>query len=304
MSFSPSDNQFAVCVNTVAGTTDATPTMLIFPHEESNNINYTSNWLDSPNVKPNRGSAGGKNTSFSTTGSLSCHLSRNDAVDVLLASGFSGTWEADELKGGATDTALTIEKRMGVSGARRYHRVAGSQVSKVNFNAKASANCMVSFDSVGMNFESGSAVITGATYPPIAQTNVLAGPDCAVTIAGQTLDYIGFSLDVEFDRSAQFKLNSNAARGIGTAGYRKVSGEIEFFMPTTDYYAALLDPNGLNLQIQMGAGANGYLIIVPAAQFKVPEDSADGSAMIVKAQFSGANTVADGTNIILNRLAA
>ena len=303
MSFNPSDNRFAIIAEATAGTTPATPAFITFEHEESNNVNYTAEWIDSPNVKPNRGSAGGRNVSFSTTGSLSSHVFRDPAIDLLLESGLSGSFTADVLKGGAADKSLTIEKRMGVSGGYRYHRVSGSQVSKTSFSGKASENCMIAFDTVGMAFDNDGAIITGATYADPASTTRLAGPDVTVSIAGLTVDHLSYSVDVEFARSAQFKFGSTAARGIGTSGVRKVSGEIEFFMPASDYFATLADPDGLALTITMGSGANGYELLIPRAQFQIPEDANDGSAIIVKAGFMGADDDALGTNIQITRLA-
>ncbi|GGD64576.1 hypothetical protein GRI62_11880 [Erythrobacter arachoides] len=301
MAYSPSDTQFAVVGETVSGVTPATPAFKIFPHNSGDNITSTSEWIDSPAVRPNRGSNGGRRAAYSTAGTLNAHFQRDASIDLLLASGFSGAWNTATLKGGATDSSVTVEKLMKDS-VNRYHRVLATQVSKTTFSGKATDNVMVSFDLVGTTFTNSSAIVTGATYADPATTLGLAGEDVTMTLGGLTVDFVSFETMVEFDRSAQFMFGSTAARAIGTAGQRKVSGSVEFFMPSTDYFASLAAPAGLPLVITMGSGVNGYRLTVPAAQFRVPEDSEDGSAIIVKADFSGANTTADGTNIILERL--
>ena len=302
MSYNPSDTRFAIVKETTPGETPDTPGFLSLDYVPGSEPTYESDWLESPVRRPNRGSAGGRKVAFKVSGGLESQLFRDAAIDLLLESGLSGEFDGATLKGGANDTSLTIEKVMSDGSNDLYRRWSGIQVSKVTVAGEATDNVTISFDLVGMKGETATAILTGASYADASDALKLAGPDVAMSVAGLSVDYTKFEISVEFDREATNQFGSVAARGVGTSGVRKVSGSVEFFREDWSPESVMIPDDGQNLTVTVGAGADGYEFTIPSAQFKIPQDSEDGSKQLVSAEFMGQDDSAAGTNIIVTRL--
>jgi len=304
MSISPSDTRFAIVAETVAGTTPTTPVFQVFPFIQGTEPALVSDVVTSEVVRANRSSEGQRKTNFRVEGGLSSQLRRGAVFDLLLQSALSGTWVTNNLNAGNTDTSFTVEKTMFAGATPFFHRFVGCQVSSMNISVSAESTCDVSFDIMGLDRTTATTIVTGATYTQPTATLPLTGLDITnVTVAGLTAVCRSIDFTVEHEREAHDQLGAASALRIGTGGIRSVTATMTFYRTdlSPDTLLAKSD-TPVAVAFNLGSGANGYRIEMPAANYNVPADEVDGSKQLFTVEFRAAFDSVLGTDLRISRL--
>lgn len=307
--YNPSDIQFAIIKEAVAGTFPASGALLKIDHVPGNSPSYTSDMIDSPVVSTARASGGSRKTNYRVEGSLKTHLSRDAATELLLQSALSGLWveaggvgdAGDVLKAGDTDTSFSIEKKVNGTPAL-YSRYSGNQVSKFSLTVDASGNAEASFDVLGMGRVT-STTASALTYSNASANLKLAGPDVNnITVGGLSgLQFRTLELSVEQNREARDAFGSTSAIGIGTSGNRKVTLSATFYRTDFSPESVLAGDGTVPVSFTIGLGAESFTFTIPAANASIPQDEEDGSKYMVKVEFTAKRDNTAGTDFMITR---
>ena len=112
MAINPSDTEFAIVKEAVAGSTPATPAFLRLETIVGSNLNATADPIVSSTRRKGRTNAGQRLVNPRVEGTLNTEFTSNDeATELLLASALSGVWADGELKAGTTESDFTVERK-------------------------------------------------------------------------------------------------------------------------------------------------------------------------------------------------
>ena len=281
----PIDTTYAFIKETVAGTTPATPAFKYFDYVQGSDLNYTGKMLTSDVLKQNRAQAGYRKAAFAVAGALKTQFRRDTTTDMVLESLLSGTFTANVLKGGNTDSTMTIEKYMKDTGTM-YFRNAGVMATKMGLTVAADGNAEVSFDFTGMTRSTATVAITGAAYTAATQGTLLSGPDVGtITIGGLTATYTSLDLQVEQKRDPLFCLGSTAAVGVGTSSPRMIKMTVKMYRKDLNPESIFLIDTPVAVSVTLGSGTgNIYTIALPAVVGSIPDDEVSGSSALVSVE--------------------
>ena len=309
MAINPSDTEFAIVKETVAGTTPATPAFVRLETIVGSNLNATADPIVSATRRKGRTNAGQRLVNPRVEGTLNTEFTADDAAtDLLLESAFSGEFDQDGLlKAGTKETDLSVERKWIDGTTNMFTRYFGCQVSEFALTAEFGGIVTADFTVLGRGRATPSNnALAGATYADASTAPKFAGPDVK-NIAIQNLgevDYSTLNLTVTQDRATQGKLGSAFARGIGTAGK---TIELVALLYRKDFGPENLIQNGIenpavSISFDVEFNGAGYRFIIPAAQPSFPEDSEDGANQMVSVTFSPLGDAVSGTDIMIQKL--
>lgn len=298
----PTTVRYSVIKEATAGVTPATPAFKRFAHVTGDNLQYSSETLQSEIIMNSGASAGMNKVGYSVKGSLKTHLSRSDSTDALIESAFGGVFSGNSLKAGTAAVPLTIEKTFVSDGTTHYRQFKGCQVAKFGVSGEAKGNITASFDIVGMAAPFSSTMITGATYTSSAATKLLHGGDVTISINGVTASYTSLEFSIESERAPVHVFGSTDAVEVGTSGIRKTMLNLTVLRKSYALETALMTDTPVSVTITFGTGANGYSITLPAAVSEVPQDSEDGPSMLAQLNFWGGEDGTAATDAVITKL--
>lgn len=308
MAINPSDTEFAIVKEAVAGSTPATPAFLRLETIVGSNLNATADPIVSSTRRKGRTNAGQRLVNPRVEGTLNTEFTSNDeATELLLASALSGVWADGELKAGTTESDFTVERKWIDGATSMFTRYFGCQVSEFALNAEFGGIVTANWTILGRGRATPSTdAISGATYADASTDAKFAGPDVKnITIEGLgEVDYSTLALTITQERATQGKLGSAFARGIGTAGK---TIELVATLYRKDFGPENLIQNGIEnpavaISFDVDFNGEGYRFTIPAAQPSFPEDSEDGPNQMVTVTFSPLGDATTGTDIIIQKL--
>ena len=283
MSFNASDIQFYIIPETVEGVVPSTGTAHKLDHSPGSSPTYSREAIASPKQYAKRMSGGTRTVGGSVGGSLDFHLSRSDAIDLLLASALSGKWVGNSLVAGDQDTSFTILKTTG-EGNDTYHAYKGVQVSELSISVDPQGNAEGSVNLIGMDYEKPTSFAlpedimlgVGSTAFGLASPDVLATIGLLPDVKARSI-----TITVGHEREVKDALGDTPVVGIGTSGSRTATIELTFyrkdFAPETVFENDARTP----ASILIGGGIPGYEFSGPAFSASWPEESVDGSKLLV-----------------------
>lgn len=301
---SPNSIGYSIVKDTTPGTIVNTPVFRRFPHVLGNNLDLTSENIQSPIIMPNGAAGQTVKDGYRVEGNLKTHFARDDggAGEFLLESALAGTFQNGVLKAGISPVSFTAEKTFvegGVS-VKRYFK--GCQVAKFSLTAATNAIAEATYDIIGMG--TSTDAVTAATYQQAAKTKRLSGLDVRnITVAGLTADYLSIEVNVDSDREAQNALGTPFAIGVGTSGARKAMISLTLYRRSYNLEALFNNNNDtFAVSFDVGSGANGYNVKLPAATVETPKDGEDGSKITATLNFNASYSPDDDTDVIITKL--
>lgn len=299
----PSLHSVALVAEVTAGTIPATPAFQAFPFIPGTMPMLTADQLTSQVLKANRASGGSRKVNYGVKGGLKTHFRRDSAMNILLASGSSGTWTGGTLKAGRVDSSFAVEKIMSDGTNNTYHRFVGNQVAKYTLDCQASGNAEFSCDLLGMDRQTSTTAIASSTYTASTGTQFAGADIGTVSIAGLTAQYRSLTLEVSHNRELRDTFGQTSALGVGTSGFRTVTLKLQFYR--TDLSAdTLLAKADTPIAVSFSAGTtgNGYSFTLPAANYDVPNDIDDQSKALIEVNFVGSYDNTSGTDLSIVQL--
>lgn len=159
--------QISAIVETVIGTTPATPAFTKL-RALSDSLSHQANTVDSAELSYTPGITGQARGGLNVSGSIEMPFAFNDGLDDFIVGvlGDAGGWTLGAAAVPAfTRHGFTIEKGYtDAAGALKYHRFIGCSASSLEIGYQPLQPISVSVGIVGGRFETGEAIIAGATY--------------------------------------------------------------------------------------------------------------------------------------------
>jgi hypothetical protein len=280
------DNRIAIVAEVTAGTTPATPAMLVVPVSPGDGMNWTSETAESPVLLPNRASQGTRRTAYSSNGSIKGVLQYSSYTDVLFQSALSGALSSSVITGGNTDLHMTVEKTMTQGGSPLYKRFNGVQCNKIDLKADVTGMVDMSYGLVGFG-NTATTALTSPTYTS-PTTSPMAGPDVAnVKIGGVTAaNCLMASFSVETEKAIQNVFGQLYGIGIAS-GKRKASIELTFFRSDMTFETSYATTDTtVGVYFEVGSAGNGYRFELLKANVSAPEDGNDKNSNTIKLVFT------------------
>lgn len=306
MAISSNDIQFSAIKEVTLGTTPTTgATRHELPIKSGASVpQFKGNAIQSDTMRPNRASNGSRRGNSSGEGSFDFRFQNCGVMDLFLESALSGTWqdvgavgdEVSTLKAGKTDVSMSVIAKLG---AGMFRTSKGVICNSVKINGTAAKEVSASFGFVFIDQANGSTD-NAITVTEAGENLEYLGAEVDVTVAGQTLNFTEFSVDISQDRTMRDILGSYTPIGVGASGTRKVKFTAKAFREnlTVD---ALIDGTAQEIVIEIGTVGDGYRITIPAAYGSIPYDETAESMMVVF-EFDGGYDSASGTDVIIEKL--
>jgi hypothetical protein len=299
MAVNSNDITFTIIPETVLGTTPTTGTdRHALPIKEGTAVPiYKANEIVSDTLKPNRTGAGSRRGISSGEGTLDFRFQKCPAIDLLLSSALSGTWNAGVLQAGKADSSFSIVSALA---SDMFRTSGGAIVSSFKIDGTAGAGVNSSFDFV-FTKRADSSTNNALAVTAVPATSIeYEGSEVSVTVAGQTLDFVEFSVEVTQDRVMRNILGSTTPKGVGTSGIRSVKFTAKAFRESFAI-DTLINGTPQPIVITIGEEDNGYKITIPAGYGMVPTDETAESMMVVL-EFTAGHDIVSGTDIIIEAL--
>jgi hypothetical protein len=289
MSYDPSRIVYYLIEETVEGVTPSTGTAYKLAHTPGSGPTYNEETVTSEALYSKRQSGGAYTVGGEVGGSFDFELRRSAAMDLVLAGSASGEWIGGSLAAGDTDTSYTIIGTTGESGAPKYQAWTGCQFSELSLSADTRAIMTGSVTIIGMgyispdDFDLGEIeLVEDSPAAPINSKEVTATvgllPGIRLRSSAQTVSH---------EREAQAALGPVSTIGIGTSGARTVTQALEFYRRDFTPETALKGNAETSVIVNYGSGARGYIFEMPACTGSWPEQSVDGSSLVVTVTFTG-----------------
>lgn len=289
MSFNSSNINYYIIAETVEDVIPVTGNAYKLAHTPGSGPTFTKTTVSSQAQFKDRQSGGVRTTGGQGSGSFDFELKRSPAIDLLLSSALSGKWVGNVLQAGAVDTSFTILKTTGEVGATEFQGYHGFQATDLTLTAATNAMVESSTSLIGVSYTDPTdlelaeevVLVEDVGGLPLASTDIVASVALLPNI-----DVRNLALTVSHEREAKEALGPKSTIGIGTGGTRTVTLELEFYREDFDPERVFLNDASTSITVQIGDGANGYAISMPACQASWPEEAVDGASVTVTVTFT------------------
>lgn len=292
------DTTYSLIREVTAGTTPATPAFKTLD-TNSFDVSFESNMLSSEVMRANRAAGDTLEQGFYVTGSLSTDFRNDPAIDTILEGGFGGAFATKVLKAGNTDYSHTFEQKM-ISAANTplFFRYTGSQITSVGVKVDATSKAEFSAEFIGLAQSTGTAIITGATYPAPTQGPLIGGGSAgSITIAGITGNFYSLDLKVAHTRSAKFGLFNANAFGIGTGGNRAATLTLQLYREDFNPETVFAANTAVPVSFTLGTGTNSYAFSLARCFAKRPKRDTNDNNELVTIELTASNDATATTDI-------
>lgn len=257
--------------------------------------------IASPTRMPNRSSKGSRRGMTTVDGSLDIRFTNAPVIDKLFESALSGTFTADELKAGQTDSSFSILHKLSPTMVKQF---GGCMVSGFSLSVKGNDEVTTSWDiigSVATNLSADNAL--PLTAVPDDAVEFISSEVASISVAGQTLAIAELTFDYKLDRTRRPVLGSDVGLALAVNGTKEITVTVRAYRESFDIDTAvtgLAQPVVFNI----AADGEGYSFQMPAAFGSIPTDEvSDGSAFVTVTFTAGYDNTA-GTDLVITKLTA
>ena len=296
---------------TTYGVTPATPAFKVIRYS-GESLALAPTTTSSANMNPSRQVTDSILTGSSAAGGVNFEVAKEAWFEDFLSGAMCKDWVTNVLTIGTTLKSFTIEKSIPITGTANtdYHRVPGSIINGFTLTIAPNAPITAAFDILGKDYLTGSTIVTGATYLPLAMKPVFTAPlvtNIAISgIAAATPCFNNITLTLAN--------NDRALQCIGSLGAREMAlGRAEVTLAFSLYYADddLLDVlrNQTNMSISFtivdsDTTPNSYQFDIPKAKLTQCNVVAGGTGQDVVADCiaTGLLDPVTGTSLKITRI--
>ncbi|UYY77494.1 phage tail tube protein [Sphingomonas sp. R1] len=305
----PSDVQYSVLLETVAGTTPTTGSRYLLPVAANQNpIAFSSADVVSNTKRPNGAKNGLQRGPKSGTGTINMPMMFSPVYSQLLEGALRGkftTTGTKTLKPGTTDSTFSVLQLLkpGAAGSAILSTAKGSAVTKATISAEAGSAVNVAFDFLS------SAEDQLQTDSALVPTDVLStayeftGADVnSLNIAGNmTVYWKSLSLEFGQPRNNRYVLGTNVSVGNAPSDQRDVKLTIRVYRDDTWVIDTLLTGQRQAFSFNVGTAGAGYGFFI-FGHASIPQTELDSESAYVNIEVSGAYDGTGGGDIYITQL--
>lgn len=177
--------------------------------------------------------------------------------------------QGSSLVAGVEKKSMTWEKTHEAGATDAYLRYRGSRIGQLNMTFQAQQATTGSIQILGLDETTGTAIISGATYPAANTNDVQSAIDVGTIYVGNTtttLYYTEISLALNNNLRAQNALGQVGAVGIGY-GRREITGNLTAYFENLDIYEEAVSNNKVAIGWTTSDGTNDYTYFLPKVAF-------------------------------------
>lgn len=299
-----SQTQIAYIAEATYGVTPATPAFknLRFTQESLvPNIGYVS----SNEIRPDRNIPDLTQVSGEAQGGIGFELSYGSFDDILEGL-LQSTWSTNVLKNGVTGKSFTIEKKFENGVTDQFHRYVGARVNSMSLSVQAKQIVTGSFDFMAKGCNTGTAIISGATYTAANTNPVMNAASNLQNLAMSGItspNIMSLSMNITNNLRQQPVVGSIQSLGIGSGRFA-VTGQMEAYFANSDMFDAYVNNTATDLAFDIGGVSSlKYNIKLGKLKFGGAEVIAGGNDQDVMARmsFQGIYNASDLSSIVITR---
>ncbi|TDK63551.1 phage tail tube protein [Sapientia aquatica] len=293
-------------VETVWGTTPATPALLDLPFTTFN-VNKTLDKFNDTSIQGDRMMRPSVTGNTHITGDLDVNYQPLN-YDNLLASLFNSTWVTNVLKIGQVQSSFTFEhSQLDIS---QFWQYTGMVVDKLQLKLSTSGLVTAKFTLIGKDSPTPTVVSVDTT----AGTGVggfYSAPTAAppFTHNGGTFKEGGsafasfMSLDITFDNktAANFGLGGSTAASL-TSNYFEVTGSASVYVQDAVMYNKFIEATSTTLEFTLANGTNTHDYLIPNVRYHGATKAVTGQGPVTMTlPFVGFYDSTSGSNAVITR---
>lgn len=282
-----SETRVAYIAEVTENTTPASPAFSIL-RVTGESLAYGKQTVVSNELRADRNVSDILDVGFTVNGGVNFELSYG-TLDPLLESLFQSTWATNVLKNGVANKSFTFEKTFEQGATDAFLRYTGCQLNSLSLAIAAREIITGSFDVLGRDHSTGTAILSSATYGAVNDNEIMTGSSDvgALTLSGVTgtPKLRSINLNIANNLREQPVVGSKASAGTG-AGRFVVTGSLEAYFEDLNLYGAFKDHTSVGMEITLGSvTTEKYTIEIPKLRLMNGVVNATGNDQDVMASF-------------------
>ena len=287
----------AIVAETTAGTTPASPTMIVLPYVKSD-IELVKDVYEDTSVFADRMEHDVITGLQKVTGSLEGNFSASNFKPLLQTALFN-TFSSNVLKVGTALQTVTFEEWHG-DATTPFGRVAtGCFFDKLQFKMQAKGIVTMTGTINGMNLTDETTALSAT---PTAPTTEVPFTCVAATIQeGGATTALLTSLDISIDnKSSAVDVMGSQTPQVYVPGMCVVTGTASFYIPNKTLYDKFLNSTATSISVQLTDGTNTVTILLPNITYTSVKMPSSGQAAILGSfGFKAVKDPSTGSNIVI-----
>ena len=295
-------------VESVYGTTPATPTMVDVRHT-SCNLALSKSALESAEVNADRQIKHYRHGNKSVAGDIGIELSYGSFDDFLEAL-LGGAWDVDtpsvgtdQLQVGTTRRSFTVERIFNNLATPEYHRYTGLELNTLNLSVVPDAIISGSFGCIAQDYSIATSAIAGSSYGAATTSEPFDSFSGTIDEGGSTIGIVtAIELTIENGLSPLFVVGS-ALTDRPSIGKSRVSGTMSVFFQSKALLDKFINETSSSLVFVLTDPAgNTYDFTLPNIKYTggQPDVSGDGEVTLAM-PFVALYDSTEGSNLTIER---
>lgn len=275
--------RFSYIAEATFGVTPATPTGVIL-RWTSLDFEADRNYFDNPEMRTDRQHVPGRGGVMMGKGSFGGPVSYG-TFDPFFAAALGTDWSTNVSKIGTTRMSFTMERAHLVNGI--YFAYLGTVVNGFELSGKANGNVEVKFDLIAKACANEAAATIWTATTAANSNDILTTWDGTIKKGGSTIgNVVSWKIKVDNSYEEAFVCGQNDLYDL-QPGSCKVTGSLELYFESDDYYTDWRAENEFALQFNLGPGASkSYTIDMGRVRItKWSSKPTDENAMLQTVEF-------------------
>ena len=273
---SGSRTQVAYAAETVYGTTDVAPQMIILP-KSSVSLDLQKELLTNDTIVGDRMTLADRHGNRTVSGDLVAPLQHGQWDDWLQAV-LGGTWTANAVKNGVTNRSYTVEVGQLDLTTPQYRRFTGVRINSFGLEVDPGSIVNVTWGLMGAGMTSSTAALD-ATMTAVQDKQAMSHIGGSITVDGGAVCATAFSLNIDNGMTAAFCIGSAAAED-QVWSETQVDGSVTFYFESLTQYNLFINENIVPIVVVLSDGTNTLTFTIPKAKFNTAAVPTSNSGMM------------------------
>ena len=255
-------------VETVYGTTPATPTMAAIRHTEFD-VGLDKDTLQSAEIRSDRNVTDLRLGQNKCGGTFGMEVVNDSLFEDFLSAVFCGEWVAGVLVNGVGRKSFSFLRHFGDLGAgnKPYHLMGGLEFGSCEIKIPTSGIATATFDTIGQTYVLGEAAPTGATLSAPTTTSPMDTFTGAVQEGGAPIAVIT-EANIKFDNSMDRKFVIGSRNTLRPSrGRFSASGSITCYYESASMLDKFLAGTASSLSLQLSNGTESFTFYLPNIKY-------------------------------------
>lgn len=261
---SGSRTQLAYAAETVYGTTDAVPQMILLP-KQSVSLDLSKELLTNSTIVGDRMTLADRHGNYTVGGDVVAPLQHGQWDDwfQMLLGGAWGTPTANVIKNGSTNRSMTVE--VGQLDLPQYRRFTGVRINSFGLEVDPGSIVTATWGLMGAGMTT-SASALDATMTAVQDKLGMSHIGGSITVNGGSVCATAFSLNIENGMTPAYCIGAAKAED-QVWSETSVSGSVTFYFESLTQYNMFVNETEVPIVVVLSDGTNTLTFTIPKAKF-------------------------------------